>query len=218
MATPRDEDAVLCLQEQFVDEMSDPMGIDDDFERGEFVLLEAVQGDERRVVGMMSLTRASASPFVVERVFPDMWQRLDLRALTGKTDLRRSDVVEIDWGYLAKPYRGRGLAKLLLAGCVLHAHHRGYAACVGMVAGGALEMMPDGFFHGSGFTTSQGGVRYELGAFVPAQIAEKVENLVDEACQHQRSIVWELQRLDDPSASVAKGRSPSIAPSTGIVA
>lgn len=218
MATPRDEDAVLFLQEQFVAEMNDPMGIDDDFERGEFVLLEVVRGGEGRVVGMLSLTRASASPFVIERVFPDVWRHLELEALTGRADLRRSEVVEIDWGYVEKPYRGLGMAKLLLCGGVLQAHHRGYAACVGMVADGALEMMPGGFFHRSGLATSQGGLRYELGAFVPSQIAAEVTRLVDAACARKPGVLWELPRLDEPSAPAKSGRAASIALSAGIAA
>ncbi len=191
LATAADEPAVRRLQAQFVTEMSDPLGIDEDARpHTEFFLLEVADHDGCRVVGMMSLLRASEAPFVFEQVFPEAWRHDALPAWLGRLGIRRSDLVEGDWGYIEKPYRGQGLALLLFAGMMLHARHRGYAACVGIPNQTALARFPPSTFHTTGLVTHLAGVRYELGLFVPAEVATIMSRIVHAARDRDPHIVW----------------------------
>ena len=109
LATAADGPAVRRLQTQFVTEMNDPLGIDENTRsHTEFFLLEVADQDGCRVVGMMSLLRASKARFVFEQVFPEVWRHVALPAWLGRLGIRRSDLVEGDWGYIEQPYRGSG--------------------------------------------------------------------------------------------------------------
>jgi hypothetical protein len=197
LATAADEPAVRRLQTQFVTEMSDPLGIDEDTRpHTEFFLLEVADHDGRRVVGMTSLLRASEAPFVFERVFPEAWRHVALPAWLARLDIQRRDLVESDWGYIEKPYRGQGMVLLLFAGAMLHARHRGYAACVGIPNQAALARFPPGTFHTTELVTHLAGVRYELGLFVPAEIATIMSEIVHVARVRDPRIVWQLPAGD----------------------
>jgi hypothetical protein len=89
-------------------------------------LIEAVDERSKRAIGITSLMRASAAPFVCEQVFPDLWEKIDLCAVTGQSNIRRDDLAENDWGYVEKEHRGNRIALLGWAGSMLFAYHRGY--------------------------------------------------------------------------------------------
>lgn len=48
------------------------------------------------------------------------------------------------------------MALLLFAGAMLHAHHRGYAACVGLPNQAALTRLPPNMFHAAGLVAARG--------------------------------------------------------------
>lgn len=193
LAADGDEPAVHRLQSQFVAELNDPMGIQEScFARSDLVLLEVAHGGARRAVGLIGLVRASPLPFAFEQAFPSVWQRIDPYELTGRADVRRSDLVELDWTYMEEPYRGNRLALLLLAGCILHAHRRGYPACVTMGDPGSMDELPKGMFRSSGLVTHLAGHPYALGAFSSGDSAPFMADVVREACMRDPRIVWEL--------------------------
>jgi hypothetical protein len=193
LATLVDKPAIQRLQKQFVAEMNDPLGIiESDFARSEFMLVEAVDESSKRAVGMMSIMHASRDPFVFERVFPDVWQRMDVSALTGRTGLQREDLVEMDWGYVEKPYRGHQLALLMFAGCLLHAHRQGYPVSVGIANAAAMARMPGGVFRGAGLVSEIGGVPYELGTLRPEQSAPLMADIVHSASARDRLLAWHV--------------------------
>ena len=163
LATADDRPEVLRLQEQFIAELADPLGVPEgSHERSEFVLIEAVDERGKRAVGITSLMRASSAPFVCEQVFPDLWETIDLCASTGQSNIRRDDLAENDWGYVEKEHRGNRLALLCWAGSMVLAHQRGYPACLGIANQVALAVMGSAF-HTVGLSSELSGVRYELG-------------------------------------------------------
>lgn len=193
LAVLADKPAIRCLQEQFMAEIDDPLElVESDFDRSDFILVEAVDGSSRRAVGMMSVMRASSAPFVFERVLPDVWQRIDLRALTGRTDLRREDLVEVDWVYLEKPHRAKQLTRLLTAAGVLHAHRRGYPVIAIITNAASKAELLSGIFHRSGLVIDISGVSYELGTIWPAQGAALMANVVQSACARDPLLAWHL--------------------------
>ncbi|WP_437318154.1 hypothetical protein [Sorangium sp. So ce385] len=193
LAGVADKPAIRCLQEQFMAEIDDPLElVESDFDRSDFLLVEAVDGSSRRAVGMMSIMRASSAPFVFERVIPDVWQRTDVRGLTGRTDLRREDLVEVDWLYVEKPHRARQLTRLLTAGGVLHSHHRGYPVIAIITNAASKAGLLGGIFHGSGLAIEVGGVPYELGIVWPAQNAALMADVVRSACARDPLLAWHL--------------------------
>jgi GNAT superfamily N-acetyltransferase len=209
LATPADEPAIRRLQTQFVTEMNDPLGIDEEArQRTDFFLVEVADESGCRAVGMMSLMRASAARFVFEQVFPEAWRHMALPTWLGRLGIRRSHLVEGDWGYIEKPYRGQGLAPLLFAGMMLYAHQRGDAACVGMPCEAALARLPRNTFHTTGLVAHLAGVRYELGLFVLAEIATTMSEIVRAARLRDPRIVWQLPT----SATPVRRESPAHAP------
>jgi GNAT superfamily N-acetyltransferase len=193
LATTNDQPAIHRLQTELAAELAQPMSIDDAGDaRGDCFVVEAAGADGRRTVGMMSLTRASARPFAFEEAFPKVWNDWALPVSTGKLDLQRCDLVELDWGYIEKPYRGQGFSVLLLAASLLHAHQRAYVACVAVAGEAALRKLPPGAFHPTGFVTHLSGVRYELGTFLPAELAAPMAALVHSARMRDSRIAWEL--------------------------
>lgn len=192
-ATPADSPAIHRLRGQFVEELNAPKGaLEADFSRSELMLVEALEGTTRQAVGMIGLVHASSEPFIFERLIPDVWQRLDLPTLTGCFDLRREDLVELDWGYVEKPYRGKQLALLLLAGCLLHAHRRGYPVSVGIANTALMARLPGGIFRGTGLMSQVAGVPYELGALWPGQSAAVMADVVQAACTLDSKRAWHL--------------------------
>lgn len=190
LASADDEPAVRGLQAQFIEEMHDPLGIaEGSFARSDFAILEVDDGRERRVVGMTSMMRASPAPFVFEQVFPDVWQRFDAPALTGRPDVQRDDLVESDWGFIEKAYRGQGLALLLLAASLLHARRQGRAIGVGIPNDACKAAMPRGAFRPSGLSTHLSGVRYELGTFDLDALAGPLTDLLRTACRRDPDLV-----------------------------
>jgi hypothetical protein len=195
LATADDRPAVLRLQQQFIAELADPLGVDEgSHEHSEFVLIEAVDGQSKRVVGITSLMRASAAPFVCEQVFPDLWDKVDLCAVTGQPGIRRDDLAENDWGYVEQAHRGSRLALLGWAGSMLLAHHRGYPACLGIANQAALARMGSAF-HTVGLSSELAGVRYELGLLFPAQIAARMVEIVHGAIARNPGIEWRVPGL-----------------------
>lgn len=193
LATANDQPAMRRLQTQLAAELAEPMSIDEVRDAySDCFLVEAATTDGRRTVGMMSLTRASARPFAFENTFPGVWNDWALPVSTGKLDLQRGELVELDWGYIEKPYRGQGFGVLLLAASLLHAHQRGYVACVAVVGEDALRKLPRGAFHPTGFVTHLSGIRYELGTFLPAELAAPMAALVHRARARDSRIAWEL--------------------------
>ncbi|WP_437938907.1 hypothetical protein [Sorangium sp. So ce341] len=193
LAVQDDKPAIRCLQGQFMAEIEDPLElVESDFDRSDFILVEAVDGSSRRAVGMMSIMRASSAPFVFERVLPDVWQRIDVRALTGRADLRREDLVEVDWLYLEKPHRAKQLTRLLMAGGVLQSHRRGYPVIAVITNAASKVVLLSGLFHGSGLAIEIGGVPYELGTVSPAQSAAFMADFVQSACARDPLLAWHL--------------------------
>lgn len=193
LATATDQSAIQRLQVQLAAELDEPMHSDDD-ERAhsDFFVVEAAGADGQRVVGMMGLIRPSARPFAFETAFPAVWNDWALPVSTGKLDLQRSDLVELDWGYVERPYRGQGFGVLLLAASLLYAYRRGYLACVALTGEDALRKLPRGAFHPTGFATHLSGVRYELGTLLPAELAASMAALVHGARVRDSRIAWEL--------------------------
>jgi hypothetical protein len=203
LATPADEPAIRRLQSQFIAEMNDPLGIDENARpRTDLFLVEVVDQSGRRAVGM-------ALPTWVARL-----------------GIQRSQLVEGDWGYIEQPYRGQGLAPLLFAGMMLHTHHHGHAACVGMPNEASLARLPRNTFHTTGLATHLAGTRYELGLFVLAEIATLMSEIVQAARARDPRIVWQLptgavraqkvSRADSPVAPpVNRGTTSSVAPGPG---
>ena len=193
LATENDRSAIHRLQTELAAELGGPMSIDAAGDaRGDSFVVEAAGADGRRAVGMMSLTRASARPFAFEDAFPGVWNDWALPVSAGKLDLHRCDLVELDWGYIEKPYRGQGFGVLLLAASLLHAHQRGYVACVAVAGEDALRKLPRGAFHPTGFVTHLAGVRYELGTLLPAELAAPMAASVHRARTSDSRIAWEL--------------------------
>jgi GNAT superfamily N-acetyltransferase len=196
LAVAEDRSEVLRLQEQFIAELADPLGVaEGSHEHSEFVLIEAVDERGTRAIGITSLMRASSAPFVCEQVFPDLWEKIDLRARTGQSNIRRDDLAENDWGYVAKEHRGNRIALLGWAGSMLLAHHRGYPACLGIANQAALTTMGSAF-HTVGLSSELSGVRYELGLLFPAQIAPRMAEIVRGAIARNPGIAWRVPGLD----------------------
>jgi len=197
LAAADDRLEVLRLQDQFIAELADPMGVaEESYEHSEFVLLEAADEHRKRAIGIMSLMRASSAPFVCEGVFPDLWQKIDLCVLTGQANIRRDDLAEGDWGYVEKAHRGNGLALLCWAGLMLLAHHRGYPACLGIANQAALTRMGSAF-HTAGLSSELSGVRYELGLLLPTQIAPRMAEIVHRAVARDPNIEWRVPGLGE---------------------
>lgn len=195
LATADDRLEVLRLQEQFIAELVDPLGVaEGSHEHSEFVLIEAVDERGKRAIGITSLMRASAAPFVCEQVFPDMWEKVDLGARTGQANIRRDDLAENDWGYVEKEYRGNRMALLCWAGSMLLAHHRGYPACLGIANQAALARMGSAF-HPVGLSSELSGVRYELGLLFPTRILPRMAEIVHSALALEPEIVWRVPGL-----------------------
>jgi len=196
LAAADDRPEVLRLQEQFIAELADPLGVaEGSHEHSEFVLIEAVDGRSKRAIGITSLMRASSAPFVCEQVFPDLWEKIDLCASTGQANIRRDDLAENDWGYVAKEHRGNRMAVLGWAGSMLLAHHRGYPACLGIANQAALARMGNAF-HTVGLSSELSGVRYELGLLFPTRIARRMAEIVYTAIARDPGIVWQVPGLD----------------------
>jgi len=195
LAAAEDRLEVLRLQGQFIAELADPLGVaEGSHAHSEFVLIEAAGERGKRAIGIMSLMRASAAPFVCEQVFPDLWQKIDLCTLTGQANLRRDDLAEGDWGYVEKEHRGNRLALLGWAGLMLLACHRGYPACLGIANQAALTAMGSAF-HTAGPSSELSGVRYEFGLLFPTQIAPRMAEIVHRALTHDPSIEWRVPGL-----------------------
>jgi hypothetical protein len=204
LATPADEPAIRRLQTQFIAEMNDPLGIDESARpRTDFFLVEVADHSGCRAVGMMSLMRASAARFVFEQVFPEAWRHMALPAWVARLGIQRSQLVEGDWGYIEQPHRGQGLAPLLFAGMMLHAHHQGHVACVGMPNDATLARLPRNAFHTTGLVTHLAGTRYELGLFVLSEIATTMSEIVHAARVRDPRIVWQL-----PTSAVGARNEP----------
>jgi hypothetical protein len=196
LATADDLSDIRRLQAQFIAEMHDPLGVvEEGYGRSEFTLLEAVDERGARVVGMTGLMRASSSPFVFERVFPEVWERIDLQVLSGRAGLTRDELVENDWGYVEKEHRRRHLAVALWAGCMLVAHQRGYPVLVGIGNQSAMAAMGDAF-RTVGLAADLAGVRYELGLLFPAESAPRMADIVREVRARDPDIVWRLSGLE----------------------
>jgi hypothetical protein len=209
LATPADEPAIRRLQSQFIAEMNDPLGIDEAARpRTDFFLIEVADQSGCRAVGMMSLMRASAARFVFEQVFPEAWRHMALPAWLGRLGIRRGQLVEGDWGYIEKAHRGQGLAPLLFAGMMLHAHHRGDVACVGMPNEASLARLPHNTFHTTGLVSHLAGMRYELGLFVLAEIATIMSEIVRAARARDPRIVWQLPTSAMPDRNQPPARAP----------
>jgi hypothetical protein len=201
LATADDRPEILRLQEQFIAELADPLGVaEGSHEHSEFVLIEAVDEQGKRGIGIMSLMRASAAPFVCEQVFPDLWEKIDLCASTGQSSIRRDDLAENDWGYVEKEYRGNRMAVLAWAGSMLLARHRGYPACLGIANRAALARMGSAF-HTVGLSSELAGVRYELGLLFPEQIGSRMAEIVRRAIERDPAIVWRVPGLDRQSSA-----------------
>lgn len=195
LSTADDRTEVLRLQRQFIAELSDPLGVPEgSHEHSEFVLIEAADERGQRAVALTSLMRASAAPFVCEHVFPDLWEKIDLRAVTGQSAIGRDHLAENDWGYVEKEHRGNGLALLAWAGSMLLAHHRGYPACLGIANQGALGRMSSAF-HTVGLSTELSGVRYELGLLFPAKIVARMTEIVLGALARHPGTEWRVPGL-----------------------
>jgi hypothetical protein len=193
LATPGDLADIRRLQVQFMTEMQDPLDLTEEiYQNTEFVLLEAADARGARVVGIMGVMRASASPFVFEQVFPDVWDRVDRRFFRG---LRREEMVEGDWGYVEKEHRRRHLALALWAGLMLLTWVRGYPVMVGMANPTTIPAMGDAF-HLVGLATNLGGLRYELGVLFPAEIAPRMIDIARQACARDPDITWRLPGLE----------------------
>jgi len=196
LATIDDRPEVLRLQEQFISELANPLGIaEGSHDHSEFILIEAVDERGKRAIGITSLMRASTAPFVCEQVFPDMWRHIDLYALTGQSNIRRDDLAENDWGYMEKEHRGNRMALLGWAGSMLLAHHRGYPACLGIANPAALARMGSAF-RTAGLSSELSGVRYELGLLLPAQIASRMAELVRDGLTRAPGISWHVPGVD----------------------
>lgn len=194
LATAADRPAIQRLQEQCSIEMNAPLAIiGGDLTRSDFLLVEALQHGSKRAVGMISITRASSAPFVFELVFPDVWQRIDLATLTGREDLRREDLVELDTGYVEKPHRTRQLTLLTLAGGLLHAHRQGYPVGVGIASMAAMARVPTDIFRGTGLVRMVAGAPYELGTFLPDRSVTLMAEVVQEACARDNMVPWHLE-------------------------
>lgn len=193
LATTNDRPAIHQLRIQLAAELAGSMRSDEAGDvPGDHFVVEAAGADGRRLVGMMSLTRASARPFAFEQAFPAVWNDWALPVSTGKLDLQRSDLVELDWGYVEEPYRGQSFGVLLLAASQLHAYQRGHVACVAMAGEDVLRKLPQGAFHPTGFVTHLSGVRYELGTLLPAELAAPMAALIHGARVRDPRIGWEL--------------------------
>lgn len=196
LAAADDRPEVLRLQQQFIAELSDPLGVaEGSHDHSEFVLIEAMDERSKRAIGITSLMRASAAPFVCEQVFPDLWEKVDLRTLTGQSNIRRDDLAENDWGYVEKEHRGNRISLLGWAGSMLLAHHRGYPACLGIANQAATTRMGSAF-HTVGLSCELSGVRYELGLLFPAQIAPRMVEIVRGAVARDPGIAWRVPGLD----------------------
>jgi hypothetical protein len=192
LAAADDRPEVLRLQNQFIAELADPLGVaEGSHEHSEFVLIEAADEHGKRAIGITSLMRASAAPFVCEQVFPDLWQKIDLCAATGQANIRRDDLAENDWGYVEKQHRGNRVALLGWAGSMLLAHHRGYPACLGIANQAALTRMGSDF-HTVGLSSELAGVRYDLGVLFPARIASRMAEIVHGAIARNPGIEWRV--------------------------
>jgi hypothetical protein len=196
LATADDRPEILRLQQQFIAELADPLGVaEGSHAHSEFVLIEAAGEEGTRAIGITSLMRASAAPFVCEQVFPDLWQKIDLGAVTGQPGIRRDDLAESDWGYVEQAHRGNRMAVLGWAGSMLLACHRGYPACLGIANQAALTRMASAF-HTVGLSSELSGVRYELGLLFPAQIAPRMAEIVHAAVARDPDLVWRVPGLD----------------------
>jgi hypothetical protein len=195
LATVDDLPDIGRMQAQFIAEMRDPLGLmEGSHGRSEFILIEAADERGARTIGMTSLMQASSSPFVFEQVFPDVWERIDLPVLSGRSGLTRDDLVENDWGYVEREYRRRHLAEVLVAGCLLIAHQRGYPVLVGIGNQNAMATMGDSF-RTVGLAADLAGVRYELGLLFPAKSAPRMADIVREAVARNPDIEWRLPGL-----------------------
>jgi hypothetical protein len=200
-ATHHDRSEICRLQAQFVSELADPLGVaEGSHERSAFVLVETPHERSKRAVGMMSMMRACSKPFVFEQVFPDVWRRVDLHAVLGRTDLGRDDLVEADWGYVEKEHRGNHLALLLWAGAMLLAHRWGYPVLVGIANQLTLTGMGSAF-HTLGLSSAVAGVRYDLGLLFPSQIAPRMTEIVRRALARDPGMVWRLPGLERKTSS-----------------
>jgi hypothetical protein len=196
LATLNDKPEIRRLQTQFVNELADPLGaVEGSHERSAFILVETPHERGKRAVGMISLMRASAKPFVFEQVFPDVWKRVDLRAVLSRSDIGRDHLAEADWGYVEKEHRGNNLALLLFAGCMLVARRWGYPVCVGIANQPCLAVM-GGAFHTLGLSSHLAGVGYELGLLFPALIAPRMADIVRRSLARHPGMVWRVPGFD----------------------
>ena len=193
LATRDDRPSIRRLQARLATETNDPLGIDEVArQHGHYFLVEVAGTEQPGVVGMMSMLRASAAPFVFERIFPGVSDDWALLASTGTLDIQRSDLVELDWGYIENPYRGYGFTLLLLAASILHAYHQGYLACVGIASEAMLRRMPPGSFRATGFVIHMAGTAYALGTMRPAELAPIMAEIVRAAQERDPRIVWQF--------------------------
>ena len=195
LATNDDRSEIRRLQAQFVDELSDPLGVvEGNHDRSAFVLVETRHGRGKRAVGIMSLMRASSAPFVFEQVFPDVWEHLDPGAVIGRTDIGRDHLAEVDWAYVEKEHRGNNLALLLFAGTVLLAQRWGYPACVAIANPASLAVMGSAF-HTVGLSSELSSVLYELGLIFPARAASRMASIVRHTLARDPGLVWRVPGL-----------------------
>ncbi|WP_437332092.1 hypothetical protein [Sorangium sp. So ce394] len=196
LATADDMAEIRRMQDQFIIEAHDPIGVlEGSYSRSEFLVLE--RRDERgsRLIGMVSLMRASAGPLALEHVFPDIWERVDLPALTGLAGMGRDDLIEHDWTYVEPEHRGKRLAKALWAGSMLVAHQRGHAALIAISNPSIMALMRDDF-RTIGLAADVAGVHYELGMMFPEESAPRMAEIARQTCARDPGMVWRLPGLE----------------------
>jgi hypothetical protein len=91
-----------------------------------------------------------------------------------------------------EPYRGYGFALLLPAASILHAHHQGYLACVGIAGEAALRKFPPGAFCTTGFVAHLAGAPYALGTMHPVELAPAMAEVIRAAQARDPHIVWKF--------------------------
>lgn len=197
LAATEDLPVVRRLQKRLMDEIQDPVGINEAHDaHSEFILVEASDHRGTNAIALTSLLRASAQPFIFEKSFPAIWDRIDLRTLTGRADIRREDLVEYDWVYVEPEYRRQRIGVTAWAGSMLLAHYRKNPVCVVTANLSNMAVMADAF-RTVGLSTHLGNDRYELGHIYPAQIADPMAALVRRMRERDPSLLWQI-----PSAVV----------------
>ncbi|MBX7146771.1 MAG: hypothetical protein K1X44_05630 [Alphaproteobacteria bacterium] len=196
LAKAEDEVSIRRLQMLFSTEIDDPFGImENSFEHSYFAVFEIENNCKKSIVGMVSLLRAYSKPFIFEQIFPDIWDRFNLQKLTGYFDITRDNLLEGDWAYLEKPYRGKALVGALWAALLVYAYHQGYKISFTVNNQKSINMINKigpNLYKLIGLSSHVGNDHYNLMMFDLPTIQDKLYNFIKTLRREEPGIIWQL--------------------------